>query len=225
MTRVAFLTVLTLTVPAVALAQRPGGDRPIRRIEIAGGGGLLGGAALGGADAKLRGRGGSDFQLFSTESEFARASIAEVRAGYALSRRYAVEARLAFARPELRTTVSNDAENAPSLTVSERADQYVIDGSLIVLLDRLQVGRLVPFAAAGAGYLRQLHEGRTLVEQGTAYHLGGGVRQWLSVRNNAVIKAFGVRADARVYLFSGGISTDDGVRPHAAVSGSLFVTF
>jgi hypothetical protein len=83
----------------------------------------------------------------------------------------------------------------------------------------------VPFAAAGIGYLRQLHEGLTLVEQGHLYHLGGGLKHWLAVRDRGRIRALGVRTDARLYLLRDGIAFKDRPRPLGAISGSLFIDF
>ena len=211
--------------PVDGIAQTRADERPLRRLEVSGGGGLSGGAALPGGDANLRARGGGDFTLFTTESELARAPMIEARVGYALSRRYGVEAHVGFSRPDLRTMVAGDVEGAPSLTASERVDQYLIDGAFVVMLDGLRIGGLVPFGSAGAGYLRQLHEGQTLVEHGIAYHAGGGVKQWFAVRPGRLLKAIGLRGDVRLYLVSGGVAGDGGVRPHPAVSGSVFVTF
>ena len=185
----------------------------------------MGGAGLGDADANLRARAGGDFALFSTESDLAAAPVIEIRAGYALTRAYGLEARVGFSRPHLRTAVSDDVEGAPPLELTEVVTQYVFEGALVVMLDRFRAGNLVPFASAGAGYLRQLHEGRTLIEHGVASHLGGGVKHWFMVREDAFVRAVGVRGDVRLNLLSGGISGDDGVTPHAAVSASLFVTF
>jgi hypothetical protein len=128
--------------------------------------------------------------------------------------------------PDLRTSISADAEDAPPITIAERIDQYGIDAGVVVMLSELSLGgRTVPFVAAGAGYLRQLHEGQTVVEQGRAYHAGGGVKHWLLSRDTGWISAAGMRADARVYLMSGGIAFEDRLRPHLAISGSVFVAF
>jgi hypothetical protein len=85
--------------------------------------------------------------------------------------------------------------------------------------------RTIPFVAGGAGYLRQLHQGRTFIEQGHVYHLGGGIRHWLIARDRGFIKAAGLRADGGVYVFVSGISFDGHPRPQAAASGSVFVAF
>ena len=222
--RTAGIALLLAALPAAALAQN---DRPVRRVEVSGGIGLFGGAALGSGDANLRANNTTPqpYRLFSTDSSFERTSSMETRVGVALTRRYEVEARFAFSRPELRTSVSADVEGAPGLTVVERVDQYVIDGALLVLFDEARFGGVVPFAAAGAGYLRQLHEGLTVIESGRVYHVGGGLKRWFFTRDRGFARGAGVRADARLYFLSGGIALDDDPRSHGAISGSFFVTF
>jgi hypothetical protein len=197
------------------------------RIEVAGGGGLLGGGDLGTSDANLRANSltPTPYRLFTTTSSFATAPLVEGRIGVNLSRHFAVEGRFGFSRPQLRTSISSDAEQGNALTAVERLDQYMVDGSVVLTLDRLRRGELVPFAVVGAGYLRELHEGQALIEHGHDYHVGGGVRRRLFVHNRGFMKTGGVRADLRVYLLSGGAAFDTATHPRVAASGSFFVGF
>ena len=215
------VAILCLASPAQA---QSGGTLP-GRIEVAVGLGVIGSAAFGGDDASLRAADGADFRLFGAESRFGGAPALEARAGVALTRRYAMEVRFALSHPELLTSISGDVEGAPDIELAERIDQYVVDAAILVSLDRLRLGPVVPFASAGAGYLRQLHEGLTLVEEGTAYHVGGGARHRFVSRGRGFLKAVGLRADARVYLFAGGIAVGNRPRPHAAATGSVFIAF
>ena len=211
--------VLAAAWPADARAQGSPG-----RFEAGAGVGLLGGARLGSGDAELRTRSGTGFTLFSADSRRARARVLEVRAGVALTRRYSVEVRAGLSHPELRTSIAADVEGAPDITAVERLDQYVVDASFVARLDRLRIGPIVPFVAAGAGYVRQLHEGQMFIEQGTAYHAGGGARHDL-FRRGGWLEAAGVRGDVRLYLLAGGNAGGDRPRPHVAASGSFFVVF
>jgi hypothetical protein len=94
------------------------------------------------------------------------------------------------------------------------------------MIDEWRMGRrTVPFAAGGVGYLRQLHEGLTVIEQGHFYHAGGGVKHWLMTRERGRLRAVGLRADARLYLLAEGISFDADPRSHLAISGSVFLAF
>ena len=219
---------IALVAAAVTPAYAQTSERPVGRLEITIGGGWLGGADLGSSDANLRANAtpAEPLRLFSAESQIRGAPTLQADAGFAFTRRWAVEGGVVISRPELQTSISDDAEGAPSITVGEGIDQYVFEARVIVMLDEIRLGpRTIPFVAAGAGYLRQLHEGRTVVEEGHVYHVGGGLKHWFVARDRGFIKAAGVRIDARLYLLVAGIAFDDGPRPQGAVSGSAFVTF
>jgi hypothetical protein len=219
---------IALAAATPAAAQIRGLDVPAGRIEVGGGGGWLGGAGLGPQDANLRAASvtPTPFRLFSTDSHLAAAPTFHVEAGFALNPRFGVEGRFTLSHPELRTSVGDDVESAPPITVAERIDQYSVDASLVVMIRELAMGRrTVPFVSAGAGYLRQLHAGQTVVEQGHVFHAGGGVKHFFLVRRQARINGAGVRGDAHLYLMSGAIAVEDDPRPHGAISGSVFVTF
>jgi hypothetical protein len=212
---------------SVAIAQSAD-NRPVRRIEASIGGAWIAGAPMGSGDAALRANqtAPAPFRIFTTDSRMQQAPGVDARVGFALTRSLVIEAGFMFSRPELRTEVTSDVENAAALTVGERIDQYFADGSVLWLIDRFRIGsRTVPFVSAGAGYLRQLHEGLTLIETGQVFHAGGGVKHWLSVRDRRFIRAVGVRGDVGVYVLKGGVDLEDRPRPHGAASGSVFVTF
>jgi hypothetical protein len=221
-----FLVPLLFLVLAAPAATQT--DPPIRRVVVEVGGGILGGAALGSADANLRANATTKqpYRLFSTSTRITPARSVHLRVGFALNRRFAVEGGAVFSRPAIRTSLSADVEGAPAVAVDERVDQYFIETSLLVRLDEIRLGsRTIPFLAGGAGYLRQLHQGLTFIEEGHFYHLGGGVKHWLLARDRGFVRAAGLRADGRVYVLVSGISFDGRSRPHAAVSGSFFLAF
>jgi hypothetical protein len=211
-----------LLAPAAATAQRPPAAPSPARLEVSAGVGWFTSSSLGDGRADLRGRGGGDFALFATESRFGAGPVLDVRAAYSLTSRYSLEGRFGFSRPELQTEVSADAEGAPTLTLSERLDRYIADAALVVSFGDIRRDRLVPFASAGAGYLRELHEGRTLVEQGIAWHAGGGVRRALFTRQRRAIESIGVRGDARFYFLTEGAAGD---AVHVSLTGGLFLRF
>jgi hypothetical protein len=197
------------------------------RIEVAVGVGLLGGASVSDTNADLRGGSQSNptYRLFASEARLARAPAIEARVAWRFAPRFAVEAHGMRAGQDLRVSVSADAEGAPPITVAERIDRYIVDAGLIVLLDELRVAGLVPFAVAGAGYLRQLHEGAALVEQGHVYHAGAGVKRSVMSRTERFLDGIGLRADARVYVFGDGLTPDDSPRPYLSVTGSVVLAF
>jgi hypothetical protein len=215
---------LLLLLPAGAAAQPP---TRMPRWEITGGAGLVTGGRLGGESADLRANSttAQPFSLFTSESRLRRSWLTEARIGFALTPAITVEGRLGYSQPTLETSVSADREDAAPITVVERVDQYVIDAGLVIHLDQVQFGRVIPYVAAGAGYLRQLHEGLVSIDQGHVYHLGGGLKRELSTRDRGFIRAAGLRADLRAYFLSGGISLGDRVVTQTTLTGGAFVRF
>jgi hypothetical protein len=224
----AIAAVVVLAASAASAYAQAAVDRPVRRIEADAGAGILGGGGLGSADANLRRNDPvrQTFRLFATSSDVGRAPLWLVRLAFPLSQRFAIEGALTKATTDLRVSATSDFEGAPSITTTETIDQYFFEASVLVMLDELRIGtRAVPFAAAGGGYLRQLHEGQRLVEEGEVYHAGGGIKYWLMTRKAGAVRSAGLRADARAYFLRGGISFDDRPRSHVAISGSVFVGF
>lgn len=220
--RIAFAAAWLGAVPTLAAAQD---EILLGHLELSGGAGMAGGASLGSLDADLRSpTPDQPYRLFTTTSRIARAPLFDMRVGVALSQRYAVEGHVAYGRPELRTEISSDAESAPAITAVEKIDQFVIDGGVVVHFGPLGAG-VRPFVTAGAGYLRQLHEGRVVVEDGSVFYAGGGLKYGLMSRSDGLIKVAGLRGDARLNVLSGGIRIEDGVRRHVAVSGGLYLVF
>ena len=218
------LVAAAIALPVDAAAQTRG---LLHRFEIAGGGGLQTGANLGAQNADLRANSTTPqpFTLFATQSRVSPTWLADARVGFLVSPRLTVEGRLGYSRPSLETAVSADTEGAPSITIVERVDQYVIDAGIVIRLDEMRIGRLMPYAAAGAGYLRQLHEGLTAIEEGHVYHFGGGLTRDILTRNRGAIRAAGLRVDARVYFLSGGISLGNGVVTQGTMTAGLFFRF
>jgi hypothetical protein len=220
--RVSPIAALVLLIASTAGAQT---DPPLHRLQLGAGVGFFGGAALGDADANLRTATADPFRVFATSTEQAGTIGLDLRAAVDLTRRFGVEAHTLFARPDVRTSVTNDAENAPAVDAVEQLDQYLIDGGVVIRLHELRMGEWVPFATAGAGYLRQLHEGLTLSEHGHLFYVGGGVRRALLVRPKGFLRGLGVRGDVRLDILSDGITIEEKTRKHLSASGSLFVVF
>jgi hypothetical protein len=218
------IAVIALALPLDAAAQ---GGNVGARFEITGAAGLQTGAELGARNGDLRANSTTPqpFTLFTTDSTMSRSWLADVRVGFVMSRRVSIEGRLGYSRPSLETSVSADTEGAASITVVERIDQYVVDAGVVISLDEMRFGRVVPYAAGGAGYLRQLHEGFAAIEQGHMYHLGGGLKRELFTRDRRVIRAAGLRVDVRANFLSGGISLGDGVVTQGTLAAGLYLRF
>ena len=216
-------------VAAVIWAPTAAAAQPVLaepRFAITAAAGLQSGGGVGAQDGDLRGNGATPevVTLFKTDSRLSRSPIADLRIGFVVSPRITVEGRLGYSRPSLETSVTADTEGAPPITIVERIDQYVIDAGLVVRLHEVRTGRWVPYVAGGAGYLRQLHEGLTAIEQGHVYHLGGGLtREW--TRDRRVIRAAGLRVDARVNVLAGGISPGGGLLTQGTMTGGIYFRF
>jgi hypothetical protein len=223
MPRTSFVALVVVLAASPAVAQT---DPPLHRLQLGAGIGFLSGAVLGDADATLRSSTSTDsYRLFATTSRLASTTVLDLRAAIDLSRRFGLEAHALYGHPELRTSVSGDVENAPSVVAVERLDHYLIDGGVVIKLDELRMKGWQPFAAAGAGYLRQLHEGLTVTEEGQVFYVGGGVRRLLMSRDRGFLRGLGARGDVRLNILSGGVTVEDKTRTHVAVSGGVFVVF
>jgi hypothetical protein len=189
----------------------------------------LGGESLGRAPATLipnQSQGGT-YELFTTDTTLASAPAFEARVGYRVTRSLAVEAAFLVGSPELRTRITRDTEDAAEVTATERLSEYRVDGSVVWHLTRLGGSRAVPFVFGGAGYIRQLHQDRVLLETGHTFHAGAGVKVALSTRQRGLIRSLGLRADARVYVRDGGLAVDGDKNTHTspAASAGLMVGF
>ncbi len=225
--RGALVLVLACAASAPAAAQSVP-DRPAHRFEVSVGAAWLSGAQLGSDAAELRRNATppGEFPLFTADTAVEGSPAFDGRVAYWLTRSLAVEGGFVMTRPVVETRVSADAEGAEALTLEEDLDQYFVEVGLVLLLDRFRItNRTVPFVSGGVGYLRQLHEGRTLIETGQVYHVGGGLRHPLWSRERGFLRAAGLRVDARAYVLVNGFALDDGPRSHGAVSGAFFVTF
>ncbi|HET7617618.1 MAG TPA: outer membrane beta-barrel protein [Vicinamibacterales bacterium] len=191
---------ILLLVASAAAAQAPAAAPASGSWQIDGGIIWSGGVDLGTRAAELTRNpdvGGDPLQLFSTENRIGSLAGVGARVGVYVAPRVSIEGGLQFSRPEVRTRVTDDFEGATDLTATERLTQYLIDASAVY---HFGSGRTRPYALGGAGYLRQLHSGDHIVEDGPEFHAGGGVQYWFAgVRNR-----LGVRFEARVSFQRGG---------------------
>jgi hypothetical protein len=214
---VSFLCASTLAVSAQTF-RRP--HEP--KLEVSVGALFVGGFSGGekNADITANQSGGAPYTLFKSRSRIDSAPAFEARLGWRLSRLFTIEGGVFTARPQLSTRLSADVESAPEITASEDLSVYIIDGAVLVNLTSKPQARVVPFLRAGYGYVRELHEDNALVETGSGFHAGGGITMWLNPR-----QTLGVRADARVYVITGGIDLDGGTRTQGAGGASVVFAF
>jgi hypothetical protein len=186
----------------------------------------IGQLALGENDANQTTPTGGALKLFSTSTELASVAGLDARVAVRLLRSLDAEVEAAYGRPELNISISSDFENAAALTAREELQQFTMGaGAVWYLPFHMGTSRLSPFVLGGAGYLRQVHEERTLVETDQYYDVGGGVK-WLAVaRTSGLVNSFGVRVDVRAMVRRKGVAFDDGGHTSPAIGASAFVRF
>ena len=228
------MTVSRLAIAAVLTAMHvtAAGAQPVSavpgRLEFDAGIIWAGAQPLGSHDANLTTGTGSTLRLFSSTSDLLAVAGFEGRVAVKVTRTVDARVSMSYAKPQLRTRVTNDLENSAGATVSEAVQQYLVGGGIDWYVAARRSGaRIRPFIGGGVAYLRQLHEGATLVATGQSYDAGGGVKLLLASRTRPrqLLSAAGVRFDARLVVRTKGI-TFDGRRSIApAAAASLFVRF
>jgi hypothetical protein len=206
----------------------PGG-----RFEISGAAGMIGGTDLGTATASLSGSGvptGTPVTLFDTATKLEGGPRYEARVAWRLTQALQVEGGVGINQTKLTTRITNDFEQAPNTEASETFTEYAFEAGLLFHLTKLTFagGRARPFVTGGAGYLRQVHEGRTLIETGQSVYAGGGLTFTLrQAPRKALIEGLGLRADVRANIRSGGFehSDDSGATFAPSITGGLFIRF
>jgi len=219
----ALLTALHVT----AAHAQPVGAVP-GRLEFDAGIIWAGGQPLGSQDANLTTGTGSTLRLFSSTSDLLAAAGFEGRVAVKVTPTVDARVSMSYAKPQLRTRVTNDLENSGGATLSEAVQQYVVGGGIDWYVAARRSGaRIRPFIGGGAAYLRQLHEGATLIATGQSYDVGGGVKLLLKSRTRPrqLMRATGMRLDARVVVRTKGITFDGRRSIVPAAAASLFVRF
>ena len=196
------------------------------QVTVNGGLGWSGGHDVGAATATLRtnapGATPPPFTLFNVDTHMAPSLGGEVRVGVAIGSRFTIEGGVLLARPQLAFGITGDRESSAQQFDGETVQHYVFDGGLLWELPVVRSARLRTFAAGGAGYLRQLHQDRTLVESGQIYYAGGGMRYWLRGRPSS-LRSLGVRGDVRLNLRHNGIDFEDRTRIYPTLSFLMFL--
>jgi len=225
--RLGCLIVLVLARTASAQSTEPPTLRA-HRATVTGGVTWSGSYPVGTRDAILRssavGASPPPFTLFSAASTVESIAGLEGRVGFAVTSRLALEFGGAFAKPRVSTAISADPEVAAQVLEGEELQQYVFDTGAVWQLPFRFGPRARPFVSGGFGYLRQLHQGRTLVESGQLYYAGGGVRYWIR-GGNGTARSLGVRAEARAMWKKDGIDFDNRTRTFPTVAAFVFFEF
>jgi hypothetical protein len=207
---------------AIAAAQSP----PAGRLDISGGFRWTAGMFAGEQDATETAPNASRYRLFSTRSTLAPAPGLEGRVAVRVSRTVDAAFSAAFAKSDLKTSVTSDVEGFPDVEATESVSQVALEGAVLINVPSLALSdRALPFVTAGGGLLRQLHQGRTLVETGAIYHVGAGLTYVLRPGGAGLLKSSGVRFDARAVIRRNGVAFADGSHLSPAFGVSFFGRF
>jgi hypothetical protein len=195
------------------------------RFEIGAGVEWLGATDFGSADATETTPTGASSPLFSTATTLKSAIGFQAAVGIRITDAFEAQAIGAISEPALSTSISHDIEASGDVTATENIRQYVIGGGLLWYLPVRTSPKLAPFATGNVAYLRQLHEGKTLVATGQLYRVSGGVKYLFSERPASRFKGYGLRAEAGFAARVDGVAFDSRARYSPWVAASIFARF
>lgn len=221
--RVVILALSLVALHAVSAAAQA--STTAGRVEVTGGARWIGPIDFTEVYANEVALGGGTRSLFRTATTLDGSIGASGSVGVRLSQQFQVELAVAWNPTSLTTRVSSDVEGIPDVSVDAPVTQFLMEGGVLVRPGAWRARRVTPFLTAGAGYLRQLNDGRTLVETGRSYYIGGGLYYERATGGRRRMKASGVRLDVRGLMLQDGVSPGDTLRLTPAVSAALFVRF
>ena len=146
----------------------------VSRVEISGGVRWIGSLDLASVPANETTLGGQR-ALFDSTTTLDRSFGGTVTAGVRLSQLIRVEGSAVYSPTQIITRVSDDTEGAPDTAITAPVTQILVEGGVVATPPPWRTRHVSPFVTAGIGYLRQLNDGRTLVETGGSYYVGGGL--------------------------------------------------
>ena len=219
--RVALLSATLFVAPVAASAQQA----DTARTEVSGGIRWIGSIAFGDVPANETTFNGGNRPLFTGETTLDGSLGGTVTFGVRLTGMLRAEAALVYSPTQLTTRITADAEGVADTDVTAPVTQFIIEGGLLAQLRQWRTRRFAPFATGGIGYLRQLHDGRTVVETGRTYYIGGGLYYVRTSASPRRVKAIGLRTDVRALILKNGVAPDSEARTTPAVTATLFVRF
>ncbi len=163
-------SVCTLTLSTVASAQ----PQNAGRIEVSGGIRWMGPIDFAEVPANETTNGGGTSALFRSQMALEGSVGGTATLGVRLSRLLLAEVAAAYNPTDLTTRITSDLE-APNATVDSPLTQFLVEGGIVAQVPMRRATSVRPFLTAGIGYLRQLNDGRTLVDTGSDYYVGGGL--------------------------------------------------
>ena len=195
------------------------------KYEVSAGVRWVGPTTIGSEIAEETAPGGGPRSLFSSHTRLGSAVGATAGFGVRLSRAIRVEMAAGYGTAQLNSKVSGDAEQVADTTVRTPVTQLVVEAGILAQRSRWRARTMQPFVTAGVGYLREMYEGRTLIETGSAAYVGGGLYYVRASARPRHIKATGLRVDLRGYVRRGGVASTAKVHAAPEIAARMFVRF
>jgi hypothetical protein len=197
--------VVVSAAPAFAQAVAPSTSA---RVLLDVGALIVGSADAGSSTITYLAPDGTAIPQFSIEKTAARAFGVSGHVQVRLTPRVALEVTGEWARPELRTRLTGDAE-ADEATATQSIHRFVLGGGVVA--DVKQLGKWHTFARGSFGWLRELSDDQTLYQDGWVAQMGGGARyQWTA--KNGHFRPYGIRTDIWLDVRHGGVAFSDKAR-------------
>ena len=212
-------------VAVLATAKNAAAQTDASRVEVSGGVRWIGQLNLADNPANEMTLGGGNRALFESKTTLDDSVGGTATIGVRVSQLFRVEGAVVFSPTQLSTRVTEDAEGVADTTITSPVQQLLVEGGVLVQAAGSRVRPFAPFVTAGAGYLRQLNDGRTLVETGSSYYLGGGLYYARFLSGPRRVKATGLRADVRALFMHNGVAADSDWRSAPTVTAAFFVRF
>lgn len=211
------LVLLVSLSPVVASAQQSSGHP----TELGGDVLWLTGVTFNDVNANETAFGGATRTVFRTSTRLEQAVCPEAKVVVGLTSTIDAEGAVAFGRTHLSSSITTDPE-AASASVSAPVTLYLLQGGVAAHLARWQRGRAAPFASGGIGYLRQLHDGHALVQNGKSWYLGGGLRYPLKDDTARGLNSAALRLELRATILPGGSTVDGATHVLPTVIAGVF---
>lgn len=217
----AVIALVWMVLPVQAEAQ--GAAAPRKPMDLSLGVVFIAPASLGSVEANLLDGSGNPFLLFRADNDTGPGLGFEATIGSPVGKRFDIEFTGAWTRFDVRSTVSDDFEDVPDVTLEDTLTRFSVEGA--VLWRFAEGARAGWFLRGGAGWMRELSSDSALAEDGVVANAGIGVKYWM--RTNAAGEGrLGLRAEFRVLARTGGIEIDErSVSVWPAASGALVVRF
>ena len=194
------------------------------KYEVSAGVRWVGPFAIGSEVADETAPGGGSRSLFSSHTRLGSSVGATAGFGVQLSRAIRAEMAAGYGTAQLSSKVSADLEQVADTTVRTPVTQIVVETGILAQRSRWRARRVQPFVTAGVGYLREMYEGRTLIETGSAVYVGGGL-YYGGASARPRHRAPGLRVDLRGYVRRGGVASTTMVHAAPELTATMFVRF